>query len=120
VTDINAFNVEGTRMSLRSRSFAAVLLAGVATATSLAVASPAQASINPANCSFHAALPNYIAQCYDTVMGGQSPWHVELTCQRGTHVYTAEGSNAYGTSYSMATCGPYENQELLSYQIIVL
>lgn len=107
-------------MSLHHRSAVAVVLVGVATGASVLVGSPAQASINPANCTLHAALPNYIATCTDTVQGGSSPWHLELTCQRGTKIYLAEGSNAYGTSYSIATCGPYEIQEVLSYRIVVL
>jgi hypothetical protein len=109
-------NVED-QMSPRYRigTIAAFTLLGTGLTLALGAQS-AQAAIDPTNCTLHASLPNYIATCTDYTPGGGSPWHLELTCERANgKIFYGDGTNAYGTSYSQATCG---TADVVSYAIV--
>jgi len=94
---------------IRRMSLGIVMVCAVAGGVVITHSTPAMASIDPAWCTLHATGGNsYTLTCTD-YSGGNSAWHLELSCQRGNGTtFNADGTNAYGTSYSQASCGTAE------------
>jgi hypothetical protein len=97
----------------------ALTFLGIATPLILA-AQPAQAAINPVNCTFSGGQTDppmrYVATCNDWTP--PSAWYLQVTCQRSStgNIYYANGNMVYGGGTSRAACGL--NSEGLALNIV--